>query len=69
MTDNELIIAQAKKLAQQDGTIEYYRAHCKSLENQIRVQNNITESGDDLPLSLEGLKNKCKVSESEDENV
>lgn len=50
MSNEELIIGLSKKLIEQDSLIEYYRNRCDTLETQLRLKENITESNDDLPL-------------------
>lgn len=61
MTDTELIVAQAKQLAEQDALIDYYRKRSDELEAALRVRDNITESNDPLPLDAVGTANKMKV--------
>ena len=61
MTDTELIVFQAKQLAEQNTLIDYYRKRCDSLETHIRVRENITESGDPLPLDAVGTANKIRM--------
>jgi hypothetical protein len=51
MSNEELIIGLSKKLIQQDNLIEYYRSRCDTLEAQLRLKENITESNDDIPLT------------------
>lgn len=62
MTDTELIVAQAKMIAEQKSTIEYYRNRCDSLETELRIQNNTAESNDPLPLDAIGTANKAKMN-------
>lgn len=50
MSNEELIVGLSKKLIQQDNLIEYYRSRCDTLEAQLRMKENITESNDGLPL-------------------
>jgi hypothetical protein len=64
MTDTELIIAQAKQLAEQNVLIDYYRKRSDELEAALRIRENITESGDDLPLGAVGTANKIRMEES-----
>lgn len=61
MTDTELIVAQAKQLAEQNALIDYYRKRSDELEAVLRVRDNITESDDPLPLNAVGTANKMKV--------
>jgi hypothetical protein len=61
MTDTELIVAQAKQLAEQNALIDYYRKRSDELEAALRVRDNITESDDPLPLNAVGTANKMKV--------
>lgn len=58
MTNDELIIIQAKRLAEDAAIQDFYRKRCDSLEAELRVKNNITESNDDLPLTPVGAANK-----------
>ena len=62
MSDIELIVVQAKKIAEQDGIIDYYQKRCGTLEAQLRVRDNVTESGDEIPLSPEGMSAKCRMT-------
>jgi hypothetical protein len=61
MTDTELIVAQAKQLAEQNALIGYYRKHSDELEAALRIRENVTESGDDLPLDVVGAANKVRM--------
>ena len=61
MTDIELIVAQAKQLAEQSALIDYYRKRCDALEARMRVRDNTLESGDDLPLDAVGTANKARM--------
>lgn len=61
MTDKELIVIQAKQLAEDAAIQDYYRKRCDSLEAALRVRDNTTESGDDLPLTELGTSNKIKM--------
>ena len=62
MTDTELIVAQAKKIAELELISSYQRDQISELENTLRARENITESKDDIPLTMEGLKNKCDMT-------
>lgn len=62
MTDTELIVAQAKKIAELELISSYQRDQISELENTLRSHENITESNDDVPLSMGGLKNKCDMT-------
>ena len=62
MTDIELIVSQAKMLAEQKSIADYYRNRCESLEAELRVQNNTAESNDPLPLDAVGTANKVKIN-------
>lgn len=48
MTDTELIVNQAKKIAQLESAMNYYADRCKALENKLK-----TESIDVIPLKEE----------------
>ena len=61
MTNEELIIIQAKQLAEDAAIQDYYRKRCDSLEAALRVKNNITESGDEIPFTEVGTANKLNM--------
>lgn len=63
MTDEKTIALLARMITEKEDTIEYYRNRCDALETELRLRDKTMESNDDIdiPLSPEGLKNKCKT--------
>lgn len=62
MTNEELIISQAKRIATLESVTEYQNGRITELESQLRVRDNITESGDPLPLDALGIANKVRMN-------